>query len=93
MNQLMILGIVLIICGLVLFFFRKKIILPLRMARMIKKQHLFFMVLSAMLLLAGIYSLLAPLLTVMMGADYWILYYIGLLGCLMLLIFFLLPRS
>ncbi|MET1248167.1 hypothetical protein ABWW58_05185 [Sporolactobacillus sp. STCC-11] len=58
---------------------------------MFKKQHLFFMALSTMLLLAGIYSLLAPLLTVMMGADYWILYYIGLFGCLMLLIWFLLP--
>jgi hypothetical protein len=91
MNQWMILGIVLIVFGLILFFLRKRIILPLRIARLIKQPHRFFGALSAMLLLAGIYSLLAPLLTVMMGADYWILYSIGLLGCLMLLILFLLP--
>jgi len=46
-----------------------------------------------MILLAGVYSVLAPVLSVMMGADYWILYFIGLLGCMMLLILFLLPKS
>ncbi|MCO7126715.1 hypothetical protein NIE88_13160 [Sporolactobacillus shoreicorticis] len=93
MNRLTVLGILLIVCGSLFFFCRKKLLLPRSMQHRIKKPHRFILTISIMLLLAGIYSVLAPVLTVMMGADYWILYYAGLLGCIMLLILFLLPKS
>lgn len=43
-----------------------------------------------MILLAGIYLVLCPLLSVMMGEDYWILFILGVIACCMLFILLLL---
>ncbi|EST12970.1 hypothetical protein [Sporolactobacillus laevolacticus] len=90
MNLWMLLGIFLLICGLVLLSQRKKAALPHFIARRINSLNRFFTTLSIMLILAGIASMLATTLTGMMGFDFWILYYLGIFACLMLLFLFLL---
>ncbi|MCL1631081.1 hypothetical protein M3N64_03855 [Sporolactobacillus sp. CPB3-1] len=92
MHLLIGLGIILFICGIVLFLLRKKMDLPKWIDRRAKKAQPWWLAVSMMCLIAGIYSMVAPILTVMMGADYWILLYIGLIGCAMLLILILLPH-
>lgn len=46
----------------------------------------FFISAAVMIMLAGVYLLLLPWLLGMMGADYWILFAMGLFACFMLLI-------
>ncbi|MCQ2009414.1 hypothetical protein NOM01_05310 [Sporolactobacillus sp. STSJ-5] len=93
MNRLTVLGILLIACGFFLFFLKNNTAFTRIIHYRIKNPSRFILTSSIMILLAGVYSVLAPVLSVMMGADYWILYFIGLLGCMMLLILFLLPKS
>ncbi|BBN98427.1 hypothetical protein [Sporolactobacillus terrae] len=91
MDKWVMLGLLFLICSIVLYCFRKKAFLTRLSLQHMNKPVRFLTTVSIILFIAGVYTVLSPLLTVMMGADYWILFIIGILGCLMLLILLLLP--
>ncbi|MFT8361857.1 MAG: hypothetical protein ABF586_10190 [Sporolactobacillus sp.] len=86
-----ILGTILILLGFAVLIRTEKILLSASSLRGGRINRRFLGTMTVILILAGVYLLLAPILFVMMGDDYWILFVLGIFACLMLLIRLLMP--
>ncbi|RYL91509.1 hypothetical protein [Sporolactobacillus sp. THM19-2] len=89
-DLIMMTGILLIIAGIVLILKKRKCTLPSRLKRRLRLPSRFFATLGIILLLAGTALIISPLLIVNMGLDFWIVFFLGVFACLMLLIMFFL---
>ncbi|MCI1882086.1 MAG: hypothetical protein LKI94_07845 [Sporolactobacillus sp.] len=90
--MLMGLGLILILLGTMLIRKRKTLRLPRPITKKMTSVRLFFMTMGIIATLAGIALLIAPILIGKMGIDFWIVFTMGVIVCLMILITFFLPR-
>lgn len=88
---MVVLGIVFVLSGVAVIRLKQIRFLPQRMVKRINSIRKFSITLGVLLILAGVASILSPLLVVNIGSDFWILYSLGLLACLLLLCLFFLP--
>ncbi|MFT8317977.1 MAG: hypothetical protein ABF651_06880 [Sporolactobacillus sp.] len=89
-NHSVIAGICLILLGLLISFSKKLLPKLLRRTLFQRIGKRLYVSAGLMIVLAGVYLILCPLLIVMMGEDYWILFILGIIACCMLFILLLL---
>ncbi|RYM06157.1 hypothetical protein EWH99_03465 [Sporolactobacillus sp. THM7-7] len=87
---IVIFGIPLIPAGIYFIGKKKVVCLPKQMMDRIQNIRKFSITLGIIVILLGTASILAPLLTGIIGTDFWVLYFMGIVACLMLLLNFLL---
>lgn len=89
-NWIIISGVFLLFAGILLIIQRKKCRLPSAAERRLRRPEKFFATLGVIVFLAGAALVLSPFLIVNMGIDFWILFFMGVFACLLLLFTFFL---
>ncbi|RYL95639.1 hypothetical protein EWI07_00205 [Sporolactobacillus sp. THM7-4] len=87
---MIVIGVLLIPGGCYIIVKRKVTLLPKIIMHRIRSIGKFSVTLGTIITLTGMASILSPVLTGTMGSDFWILYFLGIFACLMLLITFFL---